>query len=81
VRAEAAEHGLGREELAALRHGRLRSPSGPIDVDRVGAFLAGPAGLTAQRNSFEARHAVAELAAAHPTARTHWDHAAAHLDD
>jgi AAA domain/TrwC relaxase len=66
VRAEAAEHGLGRQELAALTHDRVRSPSGPVDLDRVGAFLAGPAGLTAQRNSFEPRHAVAELAAAHP---------------
>jgi conjugative relaxase-like TrwC/TraI family protein len=65
VRAEAAEHGLGREELAALTHDRVRSRSSSIDVDRLGAFLAGPAGLTAQRNSFEARHAVAELAAAH----------------
>jgi conjugative relaxase-like TrwC/TraI family protein len=66
VRAEAAEHGLGRDELTALTRGRNRSPSRPVDLDRVGAFLAGPAGLTAQRNSFEARHAVAELAAAHP---------------
>ncbi len=66
VRAEAAEHGLGREELAALTHDRVRSPTGPVDLDRVGAFLAGPAGLTVRRNSFEARHAVAELAAAHP---------------
>jgi conjugative relaxase-like TrwC/TraI family protein len=66
VRAEAAEHGLGRAELAALTRDRDRSPSRPVDVDRLGAFLAGPAGLTAQRNSFEARHAVAEFAAGYP---------------
>jgi conjugative relaxase-like TrwC/TraI family protein len=66
VRAEAAEHGLGRADLTALTRDRERSPTRPVDLDRVGAFLAGPAGLTAQRNSFEARHAVAELAAAHP---------------
>jgi conjugative relaxase-like TrwC/TraI family protein len=66
VRAEAAEHGLGRAQLAALVRDRDRSPSSPLDLDRAGALLAGPAGLTAQRNSFEARHAVAELAAAHP---------------
>jgi conjugative relaxase-like TrwC/TraI family protein len=66
VRAEAAEHGLGREELAALTRDRARAPSTPVDLDRVGGMLAGPAGLTGQRNSFAARHAVAELAAAHP---------------
>src|SRR5215212_3669790 len=66
VRAEAAEHGLGRRELAVLTRDRERSPSRSVDVERAGALLAGPAGLTAQRNSFEARHAVAELAAAHP---------------
>src|SRR5215212_74559 len=66
VRAEAAEHGLGQDELAALTRDRERSPSRSVDVERAGALLAGPAGLTAQRNSFEARHGVAELAAAHP---------------
>ena len=66
VRAEAAEHGLGQDELAALTRDRERSPSRSVDVERAGALLAGPAGLTAQRNSFEAHHAVAELAPAHP---------------
>jgi len=63
VRAEAAEHGLGRVELAALTRGADREPSRAIDLDRVGTGLAGPEGLTAQRNSFGARHAVVELAA------------------
>ncbi len=66
VRAEAAEHGFGRDELAALTRDRQRSPSRPVDLDRLGALLAGPAGLTAQRNSFQPRHAVAEVAASHP---------------
>jgi conjugative relaxase-like TrwC/TraI family protein len=66
VRAEAAEHGFARQELAALTRDRERPRSRPVDLDRLGALLAGPAGLTAQRNSFAARHAVAELAAAHP---------------
>jgi conjugative relaxase-like TrwC/TraI family protein len=65
VGAEAAEHGFGRAELAALTRQAERVPARPIDLERVGAFLAGPAGLTARRNSFEARHAVIELAAAH----------------
>jgi conjugative relaxase-like TrwC/TraI family protein len=65
VRAEAAEHGLGRDELAAFMRGPDRSVSRLVDYETVGGVLAGPAGLTAQRNSFESRHAVAELAAAH----------------
>jgi hypothetical protein len=65
VRAEAAEHGFGRDELAALTRPVERVPARPVDVEQVGAFLAGPAGLTAQRNSFDDCHVVAELAAAH----------------
>ena len=65
VRAEAAEHGFGRDEVAALTRPVERVPARPVDVEQVGAFLAGPAGLTAQRNSFDDRHVVAELAAAH----------------
>jgi ATP-dependent exoDNAse (exonuclease V) alpha subunit len=66
VRAEAAEHGFGRDELAALTGPVERVPSRPVDLEQIGAFLASPAGLTAQRNSFYARHVFAELAAAHP---------------
>jgi conjugative relaxase-like TrwC/TraI family protein len=66
VRAEAAEHGFGRAELTALTRDRERPRSRPVDVDRLGALLAGPGGLTAQRNSFAARHALVEVAAAHP---------------
>jgi conjugative relaxase-like TrwC/TraI family protein len=66
VRAEAAEHGFGHHELAALTRQAERVPPRPADLEHVGAFLAGPAGLTAQRNSFDARHVVVELAAAYP---------------
>jgi conjugative relaxase-like TrwC/TraI family protein len=66
VRAEAAEHGLGRDELAALTRPVERVPARPVDLERIGAFLAGPAGLTAHRNSFDDRHVVIELAATHP---------------
>jgi conjugative relaxase-like TrwC/TraI family protein len=65
VRAEAAEHGFGRDELAALTREVERVPSRPVDLEPIGAFLAGPAGLTAERNTFEPRHAIVELAAAH----------------
>jgi conjugative relaxase-like TrwC/TraI family protein len=66
MRAEAAEHGLDRDELAALIRPVERVPARPVDPEQIGAFLAGPAGLTAQRNSFDDRHVIAELAAAHP---------------
>ena len=66
VRAEAAEHGFGRYELAALICGRERVASRPVALEAVGAVLAGPDGLTEQRNTFEARHVIVELAAAHP---------------
>jgi conjugative relaxase-like TrwC/TraI family protein len=65
VRAEAAEHGFGRDELAALTRHVERAPARPVDLDEVGTLLAGPAGLTAQRNCFEMRHAAIGLAAAH----------------
>jgi conjugative relaxase-like TrwC/TraI family protein len=65
VRAEAAEHGFGRAELAALSRQVERAPARPVDLEEVGMLLAGPAGLTGQRNSFEVRHAVVDLAAAH----------------
>ena len=65
VRAEAAEHGLGRAELAELTGLPVLEPTRNVDLERAGATLAGPQGLTAQRNSFGRRHAVSELAAAH----------------
>jgi conjugative relaxase-like TrwC/TraI family protein len=65
VRAEAAEHGFGRDELAALTRQAERGPSRPVDLEQIGAFLAGPAGLTARCNSFEARHVAVDLAATH----------------
>jgi conjugative relaxase-like TrwC/TraI family protein len=63
VRAEAAEHGFGRDELAALTRQAERGPSRPVDLEQIGEFLAGPGGLTAERNSFEARHVAVDLAA------------------
>jgi AAA domain len=64
VRAEAAEHGFGHRELAVLT-GRERASARGVELESVGARLAGSEGLTAQRTSFEARHAIVELAAAH----------------
>src|SRR4051812_19969876 len=63
--------GGGRARARSGRAGRTDARSGvvPVAVRRCRtcwSVPAGPAGLTAQRNSFEARHAVAELAAAHP---------------
>jgi conjugative relaxase-like TrwC/TraI family protein len=66
VRAEAAEHGFGRRELADLTGARGRTPVPRVELESVGARLAGAGGLTAHRNGFEARHAIAGLAAAYP---------------
>jgi conjugative relaxase-like TrwC/TraI family protein len=66
VRAEAAEHGFGRADLAVLTRQAERRSIRSVDLEQVGAFLAGQAGLTAQRNSFDDRHVVIEFAAAHP---------------
>ena len=52
VRAEAAEHGLGRAELAELTGLAVLEPTRSVDLERAGATLAGPQGLTARRNSF-----------------------------
>ena len=65
VRAEAAEHGFGDQELAVVTGARERTPGRRVELEAVGARLTGPDGLTSQRNSFEARHAIADLAAAH----------------
>jgi len=64
VRARAAEHGLGRSELAALTRGEARGPR-PVDAGAVESQLVGPAGLTERRNVFATRDAVVEWAAAH----------------
>src|SRR4051812_8334108 len=53
VRAEAAEHGLGRRELTALTEVREREPARRVDLEAVGDRLVGADGLTAQRNSFD----------------------------
>lgn len=64
VRARAAEHGLGRAELATLSQGDARNPR-PVDASEVGSRLVGPAGLTERHNMFATRDAVVEWAAAH----------------
>jgi conjugative relaxase-like TrwC/TraI family protein len=64
VRAVAAEHGLGREEIEALK-GRERSPSEPVDDDGLGRRLSGEFGLTAMRNTFGSRDVVIEVAGTH----------------
>ena len=64
ARARAAEHGLGNREL-----GQLQSPeaaaAGPTEADvakQAAERLSGPAGLTAQHNTFARRQALAEVA-------------------
>jgi conjugative relaxase-like TrwC/TraI family protein len=62
VRARAAEHGLGEQELEALRRGMARTPAAP--AGKVAARLSGPLGLTELHNTFARRHALAEIAGA-----------------
>src|SRR5512132_2209669 len=57
VRARAAEHGLGANELKALVRGRARAPELP-DARLVSDELAGAAGLTERQNTFARREAV-----------------------
>jgi conjugative relaxase-like TrwC/TraI family protein len=64
ARARAAEHGLGRRELAYLvaREPRAAGIS-EADVARAAAArLSGPDGLTEHHNTFARRHALAEIA-------------------
>jgi hypothetical protein len=61
ARARAAEHGFGCGELAVLRRRRPELPGEP-DLFCVASRLSGPEGLTARHNTFERRHALAELA-------------------
>ena len=64
VRARAAEHGLGRAELAALTR-RRRRRAAPPDAEELGARLVGARGLTERRNTFARRDVLVEWAAAH----------------
>lgn len=61
--ARAAEHGFGRAELAALQD---RAPALAQEPNLLIRFarLSGPQGLTETHNTFERRHALAELAGA-----------------
>lgn len=63
ARARAAEHGLGSEELSALRTQRGVGTS-VIDLAAIMTRLSGPQGLTATHNTFVRRHALAEIAGA-----------------
>jgi conjugative relaxase-like TrwC/TraI family protein len=65
-RARAAEHGLGREEIAGLLE---RAPADLPDERRrteIVAALAGPAGLTERQSTFARREVLRALAEAHP---------------
>lgn len=60
VRAQAAEHGLGRTELEALQ-GLERDRSAPkLDAAALAARLSGSEGLTERRNAFSERDALCE---------------------
>lgn len=59
----AAEHGFGRAELEALRTRDAAVRERP-DLERAFSRLSGPDGLTQMHNTFERRHALAEIAGA-----------------
>jgi hypothetical protein len=63
ARARAAEHGLGVGELARLRARATGTLAAP-DMCEVAVRLSGTEGLTANHNTFTARHALAEIAGA-----------------
>ena len=60
AQARAAEHGFGQAELDALR-GRLAVRDRP-ELEQLFTRLSGPTGLTEMHNTFERRHALAEIA-------------------
>lgn len=64
VRARAAEHGLGRDEFAALTAevGAERRDPG---TEELGSRLVGPRGMTERRNTFAVRDVLIEWAATH----------------
>jgi conjugative relaxase-like TrwC/TraI family protein len=70
VQARASELGFGREEITEfLEHGREHVTHGPLDRAPsaellLGDWLAGPQGLTARANTFDARVVLQEFAAA-----------------
>jgi conjugative relaxase-like TrwC/TraI family protein len=64
TRARAAEHGLGRRQLASL--GARRAGCAPEQESGMVERLSGPLGLTEMHNSFARRHALAEIASAFP---------------
>lgn len=64
IQARAAEQGLGRTELAALRDRHHVTAPKPLDLVMLTDRLSGPEGLTGAHNSFAGRHALAEIAGA-----------------
>ena len=65
VRAQAAEHGLGRAELEDLEGRAIREAPAALDAAALAERLSGPDGLTCHRNAFAQRDALCEWAAAH----------------
>jgi conjugative relaxase-like TrwC/TraI family protein len=63
ARARAAEHGFGQAELDSFRRhaAALRDRT---DLEQLFSRLSGPTGLTEMHNTFERRHALAEIAGA-----------------
>jgi conjugative relaxase-like TrwC/TraI family protein len=69
AQARAAEHGLGAATLGQL-HARPPEEVATPDLKKLAERLSGPEGLTANHNTFAARHALAEIAAAFPQGAT-----------
>jgi conjugative relaxase-like TrwC/TraI family protein len=65
-RARAAEHGLGRRELARVLHRAAGDPATrPRTLEALEARLAGPRGLTERASTFTRREVVRAFAEAH----------------
>ena len=63
--ARAAEHGLGRRELARLTAERAQHPLRPVGREQLAARLFAPDGLTAKRTTFSLPELVQAVAGAH----------------
>ncbi len=65
-RARAAEHGLGRDELAALAHRAAHHEPAAAELREIADGMLGPAGLTERRTAFSEPELVMAWAQAHP---------------
>jgi conjugative relaxase-like TrwC/TraI family protein len=65
IRARAAEHGLGADELAELGLLPVAEPAEAVDEKQLTGFLFGPGGLTARQNTFTEQDLLTAVAAAH----------------